>query len=678
MGASWYFDETGNEWVSLHPERHAPVLNAFGNASHAGVCSDAGGGFAARLSSTVKPLSRYALRQVPPDSGGRYVYIHDGANVWNPAWKPMRMPLARYECRHGQGYSWYKSAVLGLECEQLVFVPPKHGLEIWRLSFRNSSDAVRKLNVFAVVDLCFQTVGATVECHRYENALYLREQAPAAFATTAGDAVLAPSTRQYVFLGCTRPILGYDTDRDAFLGLHAGWETPQQVFCGKPGNSNTPGSSPIAALCVELDLEPGVCESFSFVLGACESSSQDWDVSEGRWLLAGLSEPGVIDGSFRDVLVQAAGQRKHCQFQIPPDHVRVLMNFWYPQACLASARIHGIQDERNLVVLQAALPLHIAMVTDFLQADPDARTFLAAYTTVASRLAYFELQLAYIRESGDAGFVERCLSAVSGFVRELMQQRSSTGLIAADGPDCSALVLSGKLLGLLKQASTMYSFFGHEAEAATCDDWYADIMISLGHAVELAPTDTDYGLQAWILVVLHGSKARMQMTDVQLKQLEQAVEGLPDSLHRRETGLLLVQLLCCMGRGNDAWRWLQLVCPEQQVDSTDLDYAGQLVPATMQALAYQTCSAWILGVRADAHGLMIDPCIPASWKQYGCTRMFRGHEYRIQVDNPDGVCAGVVALTVDGMPAGKRLVPLPVPSAAAGTVHEVQVLLGKV
>jgi cellobiose phosphorylase len=56
----------------------------------------------------------------------------------------------------------------------------------------------------------------------------------------------------------------------------------------------------------------------------------------------------------------------------------------------------------------------------------------------------------------------------------------------------------------------------------------------------------------------------------------------------------------------------------------------------------------IVGCRADFDGLIVDPCIPAAWKRFALTRVFRGVTYQIEVRNPDGVMKGVRDVTVDG------------------------------
>lgn len=45
---------------------------------------------------------------------------------------------------------------------------------------------------------------------------------------------------------------------------------------------------------------------------------------------------------------------------------------------------------------------------------------------------------------------------------------------------------------------------------------------------------------------------------------------------------------------------------------------------------------WILGIRASKEGLIIDPCIPAEWKEFFVKRIFRGTTFNIRVFNNHG------------------------------------------
>ena len=75
----------------------------------------------------------------------------------------------------------------------------------------------------------------------------------------------------YAFYSVNRPVAGFDTDRDAFLGMYNGFDRPDAVFSGRPSNSVAHGWSPVASHCVEVDLEPGEQKNLIFVLGYVEN-----------------------------------------------------------------------------------------------------------------------------------------------------------------------------------------------------------------------------------------------------------------------------------------------------------------------------------------------------------------------------------------------------------------------
>lgn len=87
---------------------------------------------------------------------------------------------------------------------------------------------------------------------------------------------------------------------------------------------------------------------------------------------------------------------------------------------------------------------------------------------------------------------------------------------------------------------------------------------------------------------------------------------------------------------------------------------------------------WVLGIRPTLKGLMIDPCIPASWSGFKVRRTFRGAVFNIEVRNPGHVQCGVKELWVDGERKCESKGPRNkvVSEFGAGTNHEVVVILG--
>ncbi len=59
---------------------------------------------------------------------------------------------------------------------------------------------------------------------------------------------------------------------------------------------------------------------------------------------------------------------------------------------------------------------------------------------------------------------------------------------------------------------------------------------------------------------------------------------------------------------------------------------------------------WILGIRAEQNGLVIDPSIPKEWDGFSIKRIFRGTTFHISVINNKHVSRGVKKIIVDDKP----------------------------
>jgi cyclic beta-1,2-glucan synthetase len=82
----------------------------------------------------------------------------------------------------------------------------------------------------------------------------------------------------------------------------------------------------------------------------------------------------------------------------------------------------------------------------------------------------------------------------------------------------------------------------------------------------------------------------------------------------------------------------------------------------------------ILGLRARADYLEIDPCVPRSWPRFEAVLKRGQARYEVSVFNPSAVSRGVVAATIDGRPAEGR--PVRAPFIDDGQVHKIEVTLG--
>jgi len=87
---------------------------------------------------------------------------------------------------------------------------------------------------------------------------------------------------------------------------------------------------------------------------------------------------------------------------------------------------------------------------------------------------------------------------------------------------------------------------------------------------------------------------------------------------------------------------------------------------------HRVATHWILGIRPQEDGLLVDPSIPAHWAGFKVTRKFRNAVYQIEVENPQSVNGGVRSVMVDGQPYVSNLLPV----FADGKTHAVRIVLG--
>jgi cellobiose phosphorylase len=87
---------------------------------------------------------------------------------------------------------------------------------------------------------------------------------------------------------------------------------------------------------------------------------------------------------------------------------------------------------------------------------------------------------------------------------------------------------------------------------------------------------------------------------------------------------------------------------------------------------FYAITQFILGIKPDYEGLIVDPCIPTSWKGFKVTRKFRGATYSIEIQNPEGISRGIKSVLVDGKPQNTNLIPV----FGDGKEHSVKVVLG--
>lgn len=147
-----------------------------------------------------------------------------------------------------------------------------------------------------------------------------------------------------------------------------------------------------------------------------------------------------------------------------------------------------------------------------------------------------------------------------------------------------------------------------------------------------------------------------------------------------------------IGRGERAWEYYKKICPSYLEEISDLHKTEPYVYSQMIAgkdafkpgeaknswltgtasWNFYTISQYILGIRPEYDGLLVDPCIPANWSGFNVTRKFRGATYEIKVTNPGKVQKGVKKILVEGNEVSGNIIPL----QTAGKTYKIDVIMG--
>ncbi|MBV9945758.1 MAG: glycosyl transferase, partial [Myxococcales bacterium] len=335
-----HFDDARREYVITTPKTPYPWINYLGSENFFGLVSHQAGGYCFYRDARLRRLTRYRYNNLPTDVGGRYFYVRDGNDFWSPSYMPVKRELDFYECRHGLGYTKITGERGGLRVEVTFFVPLGHTAEIHRVVVKNTGKAQKNARLFSYLEFClwnayddmtnYQRNWSTGEVEVQGSTIYHKTE-------------YRERRNHFAFYHVNAPILGFDTDRETFMGLYNGMHEPDVVVRGQPTNSVASGWQPIASHALDVALAPGEEKTFVFVLGYVENP-----VAE-KW-----AKPGVVNKTRANALaaqfssaaqVEAAlaalGEhwtRLLANFQVKSSDEKLdrMANIWNPYQCMVT------------------------------------------------------------------------------------------------------------------------------------------------------------------------------------------------------------------------------------------------------------------------------------------------------------------------------------------------------
>lgn len=335
-----HFDDAAREYVITEPKTPWPWINYLGNTEFFSLISNFAGGYAFYRDAKFRRLTRYRYNGVPMDAGGRYFYIKDGDTVWNPSWKPCRTPLDSYECRHGLNYTIIEGSKNGLRARTLFFVPLGTNAEVTKLTLTNESTETKSFKLFSFIEWCLWNAATDMEnFQRNFSTGEVEVDGPTIYHKTE----YKERRNHYAFYTVNAAVDGFDTDRETFMGLYNGFDTPDAVMEGSCRNSVAHGWSPIAAHQLDITLAPGESRELVFVLGYIENAQEEKWESKGVInkapaceLMARFDTPAKVDVAFAEL--KAYWDDLLSRFSVRTGDTRLdrMVNIWNQYQCMVT------------------------------------------------------------------------------------------------------------------------------------------------------------------------------------------------------------------------------------------------------------------------------------------------------------------------------------------------------
>lgn len=240
-----HFDDAAREYVITTPQTPLPWINYLGSEDFFSLASNTAGGYSFFQDAKLRRLTRYRYNNVPGDSNGRYFYIREGDTVWNPGWQPTRTPLDSYTCRHGLGYTVIEGKKDGLCARQEIFVPLGDRCEVDRLVLTNESNVPRGFRLFSYLEFClWNAVDDSTNFQRNFSTGEVEVEGSVIYHKTE----YRERRNHYAFWSVNAPVQGFDTSRDAFVGIYQGTDAPQAVTAGACTGSIAHGWAPVGVI----------------------------------------------------------------------------------------------------------------------------------------------------------------------------------------------------------------------------------------------------------------------------------------------------------------------------------------------------------------------------------------------------------------------------------------------
>lgn len=686
-----FFNDSDREYVITSPATPQPWINYLGNEEFFSLISNTCGGYSFYKDAKLLRLTRYRYNNVPADTNGRYYFIKHNDTVWTPAWQPVKTELDSYECRHGLGYSRFTSSKNKIEAKLTAFVPLHETCEVNQLILTNNNETCEQLDLTSYVEFCFWN--AVDDATNFQRNLSLGE------VEVCGSEIYHKTEyrerrNHFAYYTVNAEINGFDTSRDAFLGVYGSIERPQTVLTRASSDSIASGGAVIGSHHLKVILKPGESKSFVFVLGYSENPYEDkWEAPNiikkdaARAAMKRFSTDEQVEKALNDLKEYWNTLLATFSVDSADEKLNRMVNIWNQYQCMVTFNMSRSASHfesgtgRGMGFRDSCQDL-----LGFVHLIPDRarqRILDIAATQFEDGSAYHQYQpltkkgnsdigsgfnddplwliagtAAYIKETGNLSILDEIVyfnndPALAKPLSEHLK-RSFDYTLTHLGPN--GLPLIGRadwndclnLNCFSKEPGESFQTFGPSEGPVAESVFIAGMFIKYGIVLQ-QPAYSKYYLN--------------------LGEISSYPPG-----YKENAGIFChnnpwVSIAeTRIGRGDRAFEIYRRTCPayieeiseihrtepyvySQMIAGKDAPKHGEAKNSWLTGTAAWTfvnVSQYILGIRPPFDGLEIDPCIPSNMDGFTATRKYRNAVYYITVKNPNHVEKEVQKLTVNG------------------------------
>ena len=335
-----YFDDAHREYVITTPRTPLPWINYLGNEDFFTLLSNTAGGYSFYRDARLRRITRYRYNNCPLDQEGFHLYVRDGETVWNPGWQPVQTELDAYSCRHGLGYTVIEGTKDGVSVKQEFIVPRGEQCMLIRVTAANQSGEPKELKLFPYLEFClwdamddasnFQRNFSTGEVEVVGSTIYHKTE-------------YRERRDHYAVFWANRDAQGFDTARDAFIGVYGSPAKPEAVFGAGCTGSVAHGWQPIAAQQFDITLQPGEQDSLILGLGYIENPVEEkWESlgvinkKKAEAMIARFADGAAFDKAMEDLRAFWTDLLSGYEVQSGDEKLDRMVNIWNQYQCMVT------------------------------------------------------------------------------------------------------------------------------------------------------------------------------------------------------------------------------------------------------------------------------------------------------------------------------------------------------